>query len=67
MQSLSFFIVAAAGSCVLGYLLLERLFASSDPCTVHISGESVRIVGCAFTPDFIDYAKSLKPFDHGFV
>nr|BAL03074.1 triple gene block protein 3 [Helleborus net necrosis virus] len=67
MQSLNCFIIAAAGSCILGYLLLERLFAVNDPCTVHISGESVRIIGCAFTPDFIEYARTLKPFDHGFV
>nr|WDD44733.1 triple gene block protein 3 [Shallot latent virus] len=31
-------------------------------CTVFITGESVRIFGCEFTKDFVDFAKQARPF-----
>nr|QCH00873.1 triple gene block 3 [Shallot yellow stripe virus]QCH00882.1 triple gene block 3 [Shallot latent virus] len=31
-------------------------------CTVIITGESVKILGCDFTKEFIDFAKQAKPF-----
>nr|AFV36795.1 TGB3 protein [Garlic latent virus] len=34
----------------------------TEKCTVIITGESVRIIGCEFTRDFIDFAKQAKPF-----
>nr|AFV36807.1 TGB3 protein [Garlic latent virus] len=34
----------------------------AERCTVIITGESVKIVGCEFTKDFIDFAKQAKPF-----
>nr|QED43565.1 TGB3 [Garlic latent virus] len=39
-------------------------FESSRPekCTVIITGESVKLIGCEFTKDFIDFAKQAKPF-----
>ena len=33
---------------------------SNDSCVVVISGHSVVIKGCDFTPEFIDYAKTLR-------
>nr|AFV36815.1 TGB3 protein [Garlic latent virus] len=39
---------------------LENL--KTEKCTVIITGESVRIIGCEFTRDFIDFAKQAKPF-----
>nr|QYA72388.1 triple gene block protein 3 [Shallot latent virus] len=33
-----------------------------ERCTVIITGESVKIIGCEFTRDFIDFAKQTKPF-----
>ena len=32
----------------------------NDSCVVVISGHSVVIKGCDFTPEFIDYAKTLQ-------
>ncbi|QYF50256.1 MAG: TGB3 protein [Henan betaflexivirus 6] len=34
----------------------------TERCTVIITGESVKIIGCDFTKDFIDFAKQAKPF-----
>nr|QED43644.1 TGB3 [Garlic latent virus] len=34
----------------------------SEKCTVIITGESVKILNCDFTRDFIDFAKQAKPF-----
>nr|UZP17398.1 TGB3 protein [Garlic latent virus]WIW79828.1 triple gene block protein 3 [Shallot latent virus] len=34
----------------------------SEKCTVIITGESVKFLGCNFTKDFIDFAKQAKPF-----
>nr|AFV36819.1 TGB3 protein [Garlic latent virus] len=34
----------------------------AEKCTVIITGESVKIIGCEFTRDFIDFAKQAKPF-----
>lgn len=39
---------------------LENL--RSERCTVIITGESVKFLGCDFTKDFIDFAKQAKPF-----
>nr|CAC84176.1 TGB3 protein [Garlic latent virus] len=49
-------------------LLATLLFCYSlenlrpEKCTVIITGESVKIIGCEFTSDFIDFAKQAKPF-----
>lgn len=32
----------------------------NDSCVVVLSGHSVVIKGCDFTPEFIDYAKTLQ-------
>nr|QED43962.1 TGB3 [Garlic latent virus] len=34
----------------------------TEQCTVIITGESVKFLGCEFTRDFIDFAKQAKPF-----
>nr|SNQ27849.1 triple gene block protein 3 [Elm carlavirus] len=34
-------------------------------CTIIITGESVTISHCDFTGEFIDFAKTLKPHNHG--
>nr|QED43956.1 TGB3 [Garlic latent virus] len=34
----------------------------TEKCTVVITGESVKIIGCEFTRDFIEFAKQAKPF-----
>nr|QED43620.1 TGB3 [Garlic latent virus]WAK97811.1 TGB3 [Garlic latent virus]WAK97829.1 TGB3 [Garlic latent virus] len=34
----------------------------TERCTVIITGESVKFLGCDFTKDFIDFAKQAKPF-----
>nr|QED43656.1 TGB3 [Garlic latent virus] len=34
----------------------------TEKCTVVITGESVKIIGCEFTKDFIDFAIQAKPF-----
>nr|DAR35199.1 MAG TPA: coat protein [Bacteriophage sp.] len=34
----------------------------TESCTVIITGESVKFLGCDFTKDFIDFAKQAKPF-----
>nr|AFV36799.1 TGB3 protein [Garlic latent virus] len=39
---------------------LENLKA--EKCTVIITGESVKIFGCDFTREFLDFAKQAKPF-----
>nr|CAC84180.1 TGB3 protein [Garlic latent virus] len=33
-----------------------------EKCTVIITGESVKFLGCEFTKDFIDFATQAKPF-----
>lgn len=33
-----------------------------ERCTVIITGESVKFLGCDFTGEFIDFAKQAKPF-----
>lgn len=33
-----------------------------EKCTVIITGESVKFLGCDFTKDFIEFAKEAKPF-----
>lgn len=52
---------------VLAYLLGESLLRAlgrQQSCTVVITGESVKIIGCEFTESFIEYAKQLKPARH---
>nr|CAC84192.1 TGB3 protein [Garlic latent virus] len=39
---------------------LERF--KSDKCTVIITGESVKFLGCDFTREFIEFAREAKPF-----
>nr|AFV36803.1 TGB3 protein [Garlic latent virus] len=34
----------------------------NNKCAVIITGESVKIIGCEFTKDFIEFAKQAKPF-----
>lgn len=34
----------------------------SERCTVIITGESVKFLGCDFTEEFINFAKQAKPF-----
>nr|QED43854.1 TGB3 [Garlic latent virus] len=34
----------------------------TEKCTVVITGESVKFLGCDFTKEFIDFAKQAKPF-----
>nr|BAZ96206.1 TGB3 [Shallot latent virus] len=34
----------------------------TERCTVVITGESVKILGCEFTREFVDFAKQAKPF-----
>nr|AAB31047.1 coat protein [Helenium virus S]QQX32702.1 TGB3 [Helenium virus S]QQX32708.1 TGB3 [Helenium virus S]QQX32725.1 TGB3 [Helenium virus S]QQX32731.1 triple gene block 3 [Helenium virus S] len=48
-------LLAILGSIV--WLLTNQ----QEQCVVLITGESVRIVSCKFTPEFIEYAKALKP------
>lgn len=49
-------------------LLITLLFCYAfeglrvERCTVIITGESVKFLGCDFTEDFIDFAKQAKPF-----
>nr|QCY49522.1 triple gene block 3 protein [Shallot latent virus] len=49
-------------------LIITLLFCYSfeglrnEKCTVIITGESVKIIGCDFTKEFIDFAKQAKPF-----
>nr|CAC84188.1 TGB3 protein [Garlic latent virus] len=49
-------------------LLVTLLFCyilegfKTDKCTVIITGESVKFLGCDFTREFIDFAKQAKPF-----
>nr|QED43242.1 TGB3 [Garlic common latent virus]QED43248.1 TGB3 [Garlic common latent virus] len=37
---------------------------AESSCTVIITGESLTIRGCEFTPDFIEYAKTLRVAKH---
>lgn len=42
-------------------LCVSTYIGSSDnSCVVVVSGHSVVIRGCEFTPEFIDYAKTLR-------
>nr|QED43872.1 TGB3 [Garlic latent virus] len=34
----------------------------TERCTVIITGESVKFLGCEFTRDFIEFATQAKPF-----
>ncbi|QYF50250.1 MAG: TGB3 protein [Xinjiang sediment betaflexivirus 1] len=51
-------LAALSFACVFGLL---NWFAGSDPgCTVILTGESVKLLNCKFTPEFIDYASKLN-------
>lgn len=42
------------------YILLSVSIAGTKTsCVVVVTGESIHIEGCAFTPEFIEYAKTL--------
>nr|AXL97640.1 triple-gene-block protein 3 [Potato virus H] len=53
-------IVAAFSLCSAVLHLLQ----SGTGCTVIITGESVKIIGCEFTDKFLEYARGLKPAKH---
>ncbi|ABW05095.1 triple gene block 3 protein [Phlox virus B] len=43
------------------FVLAYGLIGTSNNCVVLITGESVRIINCKFTGEFVEYAKTLKP------
>nr|QED43236.1 TGB3 [Garlic common latent virus] len=48
---------------LLSFVVLNILSASTNSvcgCEIVITGESVTIRGCKFTPEFIEYARSLE-------
>lgn len=50
--------------CVLAFVITYLLLCAYNTsgrsrCIVSITGESIHIEGCEFTPEFIEYAKSL--------
>nr|QED43806.1 TGB3 [Garlic latent virus] len=56
-------LIALIASLLITFLLCYGLENyKSERCTVIITGESVKIIGCEFTRDFIDFAKQAKPF-----
>nr|WAM65118.1 triple gene block 3 [Ligustrum virus A] len=55
------FEICVVVSCVLLILASLYLNSLSEPCTITITGESVRIVGCVQTPEFIELVGKLKP------
>nr|AEA48971.1 TGB3 [Pea streak virus] len=54
-------VVICISSCIIVLLGLNALESflnnSSTSCTVILTGESVKIVGCEFSLSFIEYAK----------
>lgn len=58
------FCIAATALAYLCCAIVLRLTESTQGCTVIITGESVKIVGCVFTESFIEYAKGLQPARH---
>lgn len=48
-------------ACVLLILASVYLNSISEPCSITITGESVRIVGCVQTPEFLELIGKLKP------
>nr|QED43140.1 TGB3 [Garlic common latent virus] len=44
--------------------LFSAYWHSDSGCTIIITGESLTIRGCEFTPDFIEYAKTLGVAKH---
>ncbi len=48
----------------LGCELALKATKSGQGCTVVVTGESVKIIGCEFTEGFIEYARNLKPANH---
>nr|QED43554.1 TGB3 [Garlic latent virus] len=59
LQPLVALIIGLLATLLLCYCL-ENF--KTEKCTVVITGESVKIIGCEFTRDFIDFAKQAKPF-----
>nr|WBG54317.1 triple gene block protein 3 [Poplar mosaic virus] len=56
--------VSIIAVCTSIALLNVVSFRSECSCVVHISGAAIDIRGCSFTPDFIEYAKTLRVFNH---
>lgn len=52
-------LVAALAFLSTYMFLCVSLSYSKCSCVVLVTGESIRIEGCEFTPEFIEYAKSL--------
>nr|UGN60877.1 triple gene block protein 3 [Ligustrum virus A] len=48
-------------ACVLLIVASVYLNCVSEPCSITITGESVRIVGCNQTPEFLNLIGKLKP------
>lgn len=60
---LSIYCIAILIAYYLGSALLQSL-KGGPGCTVIITGESVKIIGCEFTDRFLEYARELKPAKH---
>lgn len=46
-------------SCFLAFCALSLLDSSRSQCVVYLTGHSISISGCSFTPEFIEYARGL--------
>lgn len=53
--------VSLIAACILLIIASVYLNSISEPCSITITGESVRIVGCAQSPEFFDLIGKLKP------
>lgn len=53
--------VTLIAACVLLIVASVYLNCVSEPCSITITGESVRIVGCTQSPEFFDLIGKLKP------
>ncbi|QVY19181.1 triple gene block protein 3 [Clivia carlavirus A] len=59
------FLIIAASTLLflLAFLALDTISNKSSSCVVIIDGQGVTISGCAFTPEFVEYAKGLQAFN----
>nr|QNN26225.1 TGB3 [Peony betaflexivirus 1] len=57
-------IIVVLASFVVVWITLSLFYSEKRLCTVIVTGESVKIIDCEFTVQFIEYAKSLKAFNH---
>lgn len=48
-------------ACILLIVASVYLNSVNETCSITITGESVRIVGCAQSPEFLDLIGKLKP------